>query len=58
MAYDYRSVMHPGAYALSKGRNRTIVLLHFIDDDSDKTYPSALDMVHINIMYCEGNTYN
>ena len=58
VAYDYQSIMHPGAYAFSKGESRTIDRLHFIDYESDGTYPSALDLIHIHITYCEGNTYN
>ena len=49
--------MHPGPYAYGKGRNRTIVPLKPIGPSSDTTYPSALDILHINILYCEGNTY-
>ena len=58
MAYEYKSVMHPGLYAFAKGyRQKTIKPLNLTGRFYLSNYPTALDIFHINIMYCEGNKY-
>ena len=58
MAYDYKSVMHPGLYAFAKGKHKTIVPLNSTGHLYRERYPTALDIFHIKIMYCEGNRYS
>ena len=58
LRYDYLSAMHPDMYKFGKGRMKTIVPLNFIGCFSHVAYPSDLDILHMNILYCEGNTYN
>ena len=54
MPYDYMSVMHLGMYAFAKGKSKTIVPLQAINRFSFEAYPTDLDILHINVMYCEG----
>ena len=56
MPFDYQSVMHIGFLASAKRRTRTIVPLKISGHISITTYPTALDMFHLKIMYCAGNT--
>ena len=58
MPYEYRSIMHPTVCSFGKGRNKqTIVPLNIRGTCSDTGYPTVLDVLHINILYCEGNIY-
>ena len=53
MAYEYKSIMHPGMYAFAKGRHKT-VQLKFPGRFYQSNFPTDLDIFHINILYCEG----
>ena len=56
VAYDYRSLMHLGPYAFAKGTDETIVPLKVTDRYSNRISPTFLDILHIKILYCQGNT--
>ena len=60
MPYDYKSVMHLGTHVFTKGRDKTIVPLKAIGHLSIGPYPTTLDIIHINMLYCQGkcNAYN
>ena len=55
--YDYKSVMHLGVFAFSMGNLETIVPLKSPYPFYGTKYPSALDIFHVNILYCEGNKH-
>ena len=55
--YDYRSIMHPRVFAFGKRRTKTIVPINYTGPVANTAYPTGLDILHINIMYCEGNIY-
>ena len=55
--YDYRSVMHLGVFAFSMGNLQTIVPLKSPYPFYGTKYPTALDIFHVNILYCAGNEY-
>ena len=57
VAYDYRSVMHPDFHEFGQDWKETIVPLKLNGSIYDAKHPSTLDILHINIMYCEGNKY-
>ena len=57
VAYDYSSVMHPGVNEFGKKGKETIAPLKSTGRSYGPKYPSTLDILHIGIMYCEGNYY-
>ena len=57
VAYDYKSVMHLNAFAFAKGTNETMLPLKSDCPLYDTILPSSLDILHANILYCEGNEY-
>ena len=60
LPYDYKSVMHPNMFAFGGGSSKTIVPLMAIGRLSIGPYPTAVDMLHLNFLYCGGicNSYN
>lgn len=57
LPYDYQSVMQLGLYAFTSRKKRSMVALKSTGRASHTTYPSRLDILHVNIMYCGGNIY-
>ena len=63
LPYDYESITHFSAYQYARGSQPVIVPVnHSISMDilgeGNQGYPSGLDLLHINIVYCEGIVLN
>ena len=56
--YDYKSVMHPSFNAFAIRGTKTILPLKYGVHVSHSSYPTELDLLHINNMYCGGNTHH
>ena len=58
--YDYHSIMHFSSRAFAKSTFvKTIEPLNFRDAFGKASYPTFLDTLHLNFLYCEGmHMYN
>lgn len=50
-AYDYKSIMHYGAYAFTKNGLKTIEVTKGSDTIGQRSYLSELDIKKVNLMY-------
>ena len=57
LAYDHQSVMHLGLSAFAKLNTRSMIPFEYSCHVSYRAYPTPLDILHTNILYCEGNVY-
>ena len=58
--YNYYSIMHYNAYTYSSNDKPTLVPLDHnvpVEILGTASYPSNLDLLHINTMYCDGEKF-
>ena len=57
LPYDYHSIMHYKAFELSKNTTPTIKSLNASVPEcslGNSKVPTSLDILHINLLYCDG----